>query len=339
MTNKLPPTLLVTAALVAGGCESPDSDPTMTPDQIKRITSIGIGDARTPPTAQDVPLVLRALTDPDSGAQNMACLAVEKMAHQNFFDAPSAEAALQALLPKLRSPDGDVSEWSARAVGALAADTPFVTGTQLTTAFAETLRMVGDGAPEIRRRGLNLAGNLLPLLGAEQRELTLRAAAGACRRPIAGEADGRAYDIGVRTLGAASRLTAGEGPAAEAARELLRAVEGKVPHGYQTVLVDLAGLAARVDEPLRGRIVRATITAAAEPRFVYSRTSGERSPTRHAGADALAVVAPLLTRPQLDEAERAIPAPGGQWPAASRESAYGGALKALKERREALDRP
>jgi hypothetical protein len=269
----------------------------------------------------------------------MACLAVEKMAPQNLFDAPSAEAALRVLLPKLRSHDDDTSEWSARAVGALASYTPFVTGELLAAAFAEMLLLVGDDEPEHRRRGLCLAANLLPLLGSSEREQTLRATIRACRREAAGEADSRAYDIGIRTLGTAGRLTEGEGPATEAAQELLRAVEGKVPYEYQTVLFDLASLAARVGEPLRGRIVRAAIAAAAEPHYTYSRTSGMPSPTRHAGADALAVVAPLLDRQQLDEAWRAIPPQGEQWAAASRESAYGAALKALQERREALARP
>jgi hypothetical protein len=52
----------------------------MTPGQIERIERIGTGDSRTLPTAADVPLVLLALTEPNSGAASMACLAVEKMA-------------------------------------------------------------------------------------------------------------------------------------------------------------------------------------------------------------------------------------------------------------------
>jgi hypothetical protein len=60
---------------------------------------------------------------------------------------------------------------------------------------------------------------------------------------------------------------------------------------------------------------------------------------RHARADALAVVATLLNQQQLDAAQRAIPPQGEAWLAGERESAYGAALKALKERREALGRP
>jgi hypothetical protein len=306
----------------------------MTRGQIERIGRIGYGDYRTPPTVEDVPLVLEALADPSGEGGNRACLAVEKMACQDLFDAPGALAALRALLPMLRSPSHDTSEWSARAIGALARYTPFVTGELLAAAFVEMLGMVGEGEPESRRRGLCLAARLLPLLGPGEREQTLQATVSACRREIVCEADGRAYDIGIRTLGTAGRLTEGEGPAADAARELLRAVEGKQAPYYETVLPDLASLGARVGEPLRGRIVRAAIVAASEPRYLYSHGSMRHSPTCHAGADALAVVALLLDWQQLDEAERALPPPGEPWRAA----AYGAARKALAERREALAR-
>src|SRR5262249_59251706 len=124
-TTKPLPAPLVTVALIAAGCAFREPNQTMTPEQIRQIERIGIGEWRTTPIAQDVPLVLQALTGPDGGAASRACLAVEKMAGRGLFDAPSAEAALRALLPKLRGPDDNTSEWSARAIGSLASDTPF----------------------------------------------------------------------------------------------------------------------------------------------------------------------------------------------------------------------
>ncbi len=115
-------------------------------------------------------------------------------------------------------------------------------------------------------------------------------------------------------------------------------MEGRKVDWYQTVLVDLAGLAARVGKPWRGRIARAVIAAAAEPGYIYARSGGMLSPMRHAGADALAVLAPLLDREQLHDARQAVASQATWGQSANHESAYGTALKALTERHEVLDK-
>jgi hypothetical protein len=327
--------LTVTFALLA--LADPQVNPMpLSRDQIERIQKLGYGSADTPPNAADVGVVLQALTDPKSGAGDAACLAVEKLASKNVFDADSAEKAVRALLPRLRSAQADTSEWSARAVGALASSTAFVKGELLAAAFAEIVLMVGDKEPELRRRGLALAERLLPSLGANEREQTLKAVIAACRRPVAGEAAERAYEIAVRALGHAARHAQGAKAATEAAEELLRAIERKSPDAYTIVFPALGALAARVEEPLRGRIVQAVIVSVRHPGYVYSRTSGRPSPTRHAGADALELVAPVLTREQLDAATKAIPIESRIWNPQSLEEAYGAARKALADRRTAL---
>lgn len=307
-------------------------------EQIERIRQLGIGAAGAPPLAEDVALILQALTEPNSGAGDMACLAVEKLAGKGVFDATSAEKAVRAMLPRLRSAQADTSEWSARGIGALASGTRFVKGDLLAAASTEMALMIGDRDAEIRRRGLCLAEDLLPLFGAPLREQTLKAVIGACRRPVAGDAATRAHSIAVRALGHAARHAPAGKPATEAAEELLRVVENESVDAYQVVFPALGGLAGRVEEPLRSRIVRAVLIATAHPGYIYSRTSGVRSPTRHAGADALELVAPLLTAEQLDAASKAIPIVSRIWDAQSIEEAYGAARKALAARRAALEK-
>jgi hypothetical protein len=59
--------------------------------------------------------------------------------------------------------------------------------------------------------------------------------------------------------------------------------------------------------PRRQFLVSTSLAAPADKRWIYSVTSGAYSPPKHAGADALAILASSLTLEELEKAEKAIP--------------------------------
>jgi hypothetical protein len=315
---------------------------------IERLKNLGYGAYERPPAKADVSLTLRALTEPDLEISSHGSLAIEKLAADRVLDAQAVKLVLDAIIPKLRSSHGNSSEWSVRAVCALAQDTPFVAGKALSRVHAESLKMLDDRDADMRRRGFHLASHLLRLLDARQHEQTVRAMLATFRRmvlsqnPEAVRNDVIAREAGVIALSVATERIEDETLAGQVAAQLLRAIETeRTPTWYRghCELYGIAKLAHRAAEPWRSRILQTVIAAARDERYVFSLTSGEASPPHHAGAEALAVIAPLLDGRLLDKAIRAIPPITSDSPASMTEyaSLYGTALKALSEQRKKID--
>jgi hypothetical protein len=321
-------------------------------ESVARLRNLGSGSYERPSTGADRSLVIAGLDDGDLAVSNEACLAVEKLAAEKAFDAPATTAALRLLIPKLCSPNDDTSEWSTRAVSSLAQDTHFVEGPLARRVQSEARRMLEDPDPEMRRRAANLSRSLLPCLQPNEFQELVRALLAACRRPVlmlnldsarkrAGlNADGdlRAADVAVIALSAGGPLIEDKALASEVTVELLKGWKRALEGFGQSSIVGLAHLAKRVDEPLRQEIAKTVIAAVREPRCHYSLTSGLPSPPHHYGADALAVLAPLLDRKTLDAAAKAIPTQPDSWETSDDfTSMYAQALQALADRRHELD--
>jgi hypothetical protein len=177
------------------------------------------------------------------------------------------------------------------------------------------------------------------------------------------DADGdlRARQMGILAFSVAAERIKDESLAGQIALQLLSAIGTEQTPDFfpgHRELYGIAKLAPHVSGPLRERILLTLIASVANEKYVYSLTSGEPSPPLHAGADALSIVAPLLGRNLLEQAERAIPinkegrfpylfipdaSPFGfgvvarSWPTAGDyESMYGSARKALAVRRKEL---
>jgi hypothetical protein len=82
--------------------------------------------------------------------------------------------------------------------------------------------------------------------------------------------------------------------------------------------------------------VATVLQATSDTRLSYSQTSGRVSPPKHAGADALTLLVPSLTREDLATATQAIPTRTPQQKPDDYTSMYTAVKAALAARREAL---
>jgi CTP:molybdopterin cytidylyltransferase MocA len=101
-------------------------------------------------------------------------------------------------------------------------------------------------------------------------------------------------------------------------------------------LIGLAQLASVTKRTTRDQIVATVLQATSDTRLSYSQTSGRVSPPKHAGADALTLLVPSLTREDLATATQAIPTRTPQQKPDDYTSMYTAVKAALAARREAL---
>ncbi len=301
--------LILSAAVLAAviqpavaGEAAKDGAAALSAESVERLKGIGAGWYQITPTREDVPLVLRALQDRDLTISSHACLAVEKMAPEKLFKPEDMKAIWEGLRPKMRSQHDDTSEWSARGVGALAQDTELLAGAFLNEAFDETLLMVSSNGPEMRRRGAALSRNLVKLLPKDKLEKLVRAL-------LASPAATAEDRMATQALSSAAPKIETQALANDVAARLLAATKDNPAPSFGELRVwqGLAYLAGTTSKETREQIVGAILAAAADRRWVYSATSGVYSPPKHAGAEALAILASFLTLEELDKAEKAIP--------------------------------
>jgi len=98
-------------------------------------------------------------------------------------------------------------------------------------------------------------------------------------------------------------------------------------------LTGLAYLAGTTGKETREQIVGAVLAAAAGRRWIYSVTSGVYSAPKHAGAEALAILASSLTLEELEKAEKAIPPQTAREKKEEYASMYAAAKEALAARK------
>lgn len=335
---------------------SKDGAKTLSADLVKRLQAIGAGSQQ--PTREDVSLVLRALQDSDSAICSQACLAVEKMAFAKRFLSEDLKALWAGLRPQLRSHHDDASEWSSRAVSVLARDsgllsnaflpdrpwtlgrepldTERLAGEVLYGACDESLLMLSSDDRELQRRGANLSSSLVMLLAQERQEKLVRALLAIPSAPGA-DLDSTSAEVRCRGQVASALVQAAPGIKTESlandvAVRLLEAARQRamVERG---VFRGLAYLAATTRGETRQQIVNVVIAATADAQLIYSRTSGIYTPPKHYGADALAILAPLLTAEELERAERAIPLQAAGEPKEEYDSQYAAAQQALIARK------
>lgn len=301
--------LVLSAAVLAGvihpasaGDAAKDGAATLSAESVERLKGIGTGGYQITPTRKDVPLVLRALQDRDLTISSHACLAVEKMAPKKLFTPEDMKAMWEGLRPKMRSQHDDTSEWSARGVGALAQGTDLLAGAFLDEAFDETLLMVNSNSPEMRRRGAALSRNLVTLPPKDKLEKLVRAL-------LAGPAATAEDRMATQALSSAAPRIETPALADDVAVRLLAAAKDNPAPGWCELraLIGLAYLAGTTSKETRDEIVGAVLAAAADGRWIYIDTAGVYSAPKHAGAEALAILASSLTLEELEKAERAIP--------------------------------
>ena len=321
-----------------------DGDAALSAESVERLKGIGTGSYQITPTREDVPLVLRALQDRDLTVSSHACLAVEKMAPKKLFKPEDMKAIWEGLRPKMRSQHDDTSEWSARGVGALAQDTELLTGAYLNEAFDETLLMVSSNGPEMRRRGAALSRNLVKLLPKDKCEELVRALLAS---PVAtaedwkesGNAEAHCSAQVTAALASAAPKIGTQALANDVTVRLLVAVQDNHNPGPRGTwfgcpeLTGLAYLAGTTRKEIREQIVGAVLAAVADRRWAYMRTSGVLSPPKHAGADALAILASFLTLEEVERAEKAIPPQATGEKKEDYDSMYAAAKEALAARK------
>lgn len=314
------------------------------------------------PTRENVSQVLRALRDKDLDVSKDACIVVAKMASQKVFAAEDLQSLWEGLQPKLRSQHQDTSEWSTRAVTMLVQESTFfsspfwtdqgwmlerppsdidrLAGRFLNGALDESLLMLGSSDRELQRRGANLSSRLVKYLPLESQEKLIRSLLAIpfepdsernpdspevrCSRQVTIALILAAPEIKTESLAndVAARLL-------EATRELDMATIDGVHRG-------LAYIAYKTRGELRERIVSVVIAAAADEHLTYSQTSGIYTPPKHRGAEALTILAPLLTGDELAQAEKAIP-PLPEGKNEAHDSMYLETLQALAARKQALE--
>lgn len=305
-----------------------DGAATLSAEFVERLKGIGTGSYQITPTREDVPMVLRALQDRDLTISSHACLAVEKMAPKNLFKPEDMKAIWEGLRPRMRSQHDDTSEWSARGVGALAQGTELLAGAFLNEAFDETLLMVSSNGPEMRRRGAALSRNLVKLLPTDKLEKLVRAL-------LASPAATAEDRMVTQAFSSAAPMIETQALANDVAARLLAATRDNPAPGFGELRVwqGLAYLAGTTSKETREQIVGAVLAAAADRRWVYSATSAVSSPPKHAGAEALAILASFLTLEELDKAEKAIPPQAAGEKKEAYVSMYGVAMEALAARK------
>lgn len=324
---------LLTAVIqsaVAGEAAN-DGAATLSSESVEHLKGIGAGGYQITPTREDVSLVLRALQDRDLTVSSHACLAVEKMAPQKLFQPEDMKALWGGLRHKLRSQHDDSSEWSARGVQSLCWYTELLDGAFLDEAFDETLLMVSSNSPEMRRRGVGLSRYLVKRLPKDKCEKLVRALLGSPAAP----AEDR---VVTAALGSAAPKIETQALANEVAVRLLAATKNKpaFDFGFDGGLREwqgLAYLAGTTSKETRDQIVGTILAATADRRFAYSRTSGVPSPPKHAGAEALAILASFLTLEEVERAEKAIPPQAAGDKKEWYDSMYAAAKEALAARK------
>jgi hypothetical protein len=321
---------------------------------VLRLEQIGTPSAQLRPTRADLPLVLQGLRARDSTISGYACLAVEKMAQQKLFQPADREAIWDSLQPHLHGPSEKTCEWSARALAALTQHPNLLTDTILSQAYAETLAMLGTNATDVRRRGAGLSRHLAPRLTTDQQGqldgalLTLPVAS--AEDQVSQNATAQCGEMLLAALVTAVPYVKQEDLANNLATRLLTVVEDDARSGQSATiaqagswlprqgacLIGLAQLASVTKRTTRDQIVATVLQATSDTRLSYSQTSGRVSPPKHAGADALALLVPSLTREELATATQAIPARSPQQKPDDYASMYTAVKAALAARREAL---
>jgi hypothetical protein len=338
--------LILSAAVLAAVIQSAvageaanDGAAALSAESVERLKGIGAGWYQITPTREDVSLVLRALQDRDLTISSHACLAVEKMAPKKLFKPEDMKALWAGLRPKLRSQHDDTSEWSTRGVGALAQDTELLAGAFLNEAFDETLLMVSNNDPEMRRRGAVLSCDLVKRLPKDKLEKLVRALlaspAATAEDRKAGNAEARGSDMVTVALGSAAPKIETQALASEVAARLLAATKDNPTPQFGEVRTwqGLAYLAGTTSKETREQIVGAILAAVADRRWAYMRTSGVYSPLKHGGAEGLAILASCLTLEEIDKAEKAIPPQAAGEKKEAYASMYGAAKEALAARK------
>ena len=276
------------------------------------------------------------------------------MAQQKLFQPADREAIWDSLQPHLHGPSEKTCEWSARALAALTQHPNLLTDTILSQAYAETLAMLGTNATDVRRRGAGLSRHLAPRLTTDQQGQLVGAL---LTLPVASAEDHASQNAtaqcGVILLAAlvtAVPYVKQEDLANNLATRLLTVVEDDARSGQSATiaqagswlprqgacLIGLAQLASVTKRTTRDQIVATVLQATSDTRLSYSQTSGRVSPPKHAGADALALLVPSLTREELATATQAIPARSPQQKPDDYASMYTAVKAALAARREAL---
>jgi len=310
-------------------------------DESTRVRNIGAGWYKVRPRPSDVALVQRALHSDDLKTVDWACLAVEKMAGRNLFSETAAQSVIPLLISQMTGTRDDTSEFSMRALGAMAGRTSFLKGPHLRQTLGMTLESLASTDPERRRRAANLAVDLVRGLDRHATDRLIRAVLAAVSRrgPRDREADVRAHSISLRTLSVICKHITDRKLAADVASELVASLNSPAAEQMRIhMIMGAADLVPRVDNTLRDRIVDAVIAAAEDHRYIYSMTSGVYTPPLHAGVNALASVAPSLDADALQRAEHCIPASDTREKSPEYEAMYAHALRALALRRKQLNR-
>ena len=326
-----------------------ESSGSLSLESVERLKGIATGRSQIEPTREDLPLVMRALQDKDPDISSWACLAVEKMALRGLFQPNEPLALWTELRPKLRSAHAETSDWSVRAVGALVSRSELLADPLVEEAlFEETLWLVRADDVNQCCRGAMLATALVMTLPKESKDNLEKLVRALLKVRVPMPANSEAQDAEAtcnRLVTEAIRAAAGRVETQALLDDVALRLLAQIATINQIstlsgdhVYSELAALAGKTSKEVRDRIVQSILAAAANSDLLYSRTSGRYTPPKHAGAEALAVLASLLTREELEQAEAAIPPPAAVTDSEEYESMYGAAKEALAVRRARLDK-
>lgn len=295
-------------------CNSALDEPSqLTVESFERLKGIGFGQSEFQPTREDVPLVLRALNEKETSVSNHACLAVEKMALHKLFNRDDMKVLWEGLRPKLRSENEDTSEWSVRGASALCRDSELLSDAILDEAFDETSLMLSDNNAEMQRRGAFLSGSLVKRLSKDKCEKLVRKlldSPSANQQDLNGTVDNpenNARWIVTPALVSSASKVETESLANEMAIRLLSTNDRPTHLSEAGRWEGLAHLADNTNQETRERIVKSIFAAVADKSLAYMNTSGVTSPSKHYGADGLAILSSFLTLEEIEVAEKAIP--------------------------------
>ncbi len=342
-----------------------DAQP-LTEESRERLKNLATGQS-LPPTRQDLPLVLQSLHAKDLTIRSQAFLAIEKLAAQKLFAPQDLPSLWEGLLPNLQNQlqdnqHQDTAEWTVRAVAQLLqqpelfsspfwvqqewrlerepSDADRWAGRILQGVYEASLPWLASSDRELQWRGAKLISHLMKHLPQAMQE---KAIGSLLDIPLPTEADTNPSSALARcrrqvtmALVQSASVISTESLAGAVAERLLEATSDVDAVMNDGAYRGLAILASKTQGELRQRIVRALCLAAADGRWIYSRTSGVPTPPKHHGADALTIIAPNLTRDELVLALEAIPAPpeGNRAPY---DSMYQETLQALAARQRELD--
>lgn len=322
-------------------------------EEVTRLKNIGTGWYKVKPSTEDVSLVHRALQGDDVTASDMACLAIEKMAKKGLFDETNANKVMPHLISRIISKRDDTSTFSMRAIGAIAGEAKLLGGEYLVTTTDIVLELLTADNPEVRRRAVCLAAEIVHLQTEKQADQLLRKILKAVKRPIAryNEEVVKPYMKGYEYPELNTRLCAvlnlsyickhitDRELAIEVTNTFVNWLDSPSAEDVSIriqVMSNIASLAHKVDGRTRDRLIVSVITAAADQRYSYSITSGLYTPPLHAGANALASVAKFLDADTLEKAKQAIPKQNTVEKEEEYESMYRHVLQVLAAREEQL---